>query len=277
MTALESFTTTVDCPDGTAIGLHSIGSGPDVVVVHGAMQTGLSHSDLAGLLSDGLRVHLMDRRGRGSSGGDPVHGSGDEVRDVRAVLDATGATRVFGVSSGAIIAARAALADARIRRLALFEPPLSIDGSVPLELTTRVDDAIARGDLPTAMALGMKVAEMGPAWMFRLPVPVLAAFSRARLRSPGMRSVASGLGADLAVVRDNADKIADFADLAAQTLLIDGTATRPYLRAAVAALAAAVPGARHVELAGQWHGVTSNTAEHGRPHLIAPVLAEFFA
>jgi hypothetical protein len=92
-----------------------------------------------------------------------------------------------------------------------------------------------------------------------------------------MTSMAAGLGTDLAVVRDNADRYGDFADITAQTLLIDGTATRPYLRAAVAALAAALPSARHVELPGQWHAVTSNAAEHGRPHLVAPLLAEFFA
>jgi pimeloyl-ACP methyl ester carboxylesterase len=273
---LELTASTVTSGDGTTLALHSTGSGPGVVVVHGAMQTGMSHSELACLLGDALRVHLMDRRGRGSSGGDPVHSADSEVHDLLAVLDATGATRVFGVSSGAIIAARAALASPRIQCVALFEPPLPIDGSVRLDLAALVDDAIARRDLPTAMALGMKVAEMGPAWMFGLPVPVLAAFSRGQLRSSRMVSLAAGLGADLAVVRDNADRQGEFAGITAQTLLIDGTATRPYLRAAVAALTHIIPSARHVELPGQRHSVTGNTADRGRPQLVAPVLAEFF-
>jgi pimeloyl-ACP methyl ester carboxylesterase len=270
-------TTTIVSEDGTAIGLHTIGSGPDVVFVHGAMQTGVSHSDLADLIGKGFRVHLMDRRGRGSSEGDPVHGLDVEVSDLRAVLRSTGAVRVFGVSSGAIIAARAALAEPRIQRLALFEPPLAIDGSIRLSLTTRFDEAIRGGDLPTAMALGMKMAQMGPAWMFGLPVPVLAAFSRRQLRSPAMQALAAGLGADLAVVRENADRYNDFANITALTLLIDGTATRPYLRTAVAALARVIPDARHVALPGQWHGVTANAADRGRPHLVAPVLGNFFA
>lgn len=265
--------------DGTSISVTTLGdSGEGVVVVHGAMQAGASQRDLADLLARrGFRVHLMDRRGRdGSSALEPDTTADDEAEDVRAVLDATGARRCIGISSGALLAARCALVHpGRLDRLVLFEPPLAIDGSIRIGDAHRVVAAVRDGRLATAMAVGMRTAEMGPPWMFRLPVPVLAAFSRAALRRPGIAELATGLTADFAVVERNADRLADFAALDVPTLLLDGTATRPYLRRAVAELARTIPGARHVELDGLSHSATQNRKEYGRPDAVAPVMADF--
>jgi pimeloyl-ACP methyl ester carboxylesterase len=247
------------------------------VLLHGAMQSSASQLDLARLLADRFRVHLVDRRGHGGSGSHRAAPyTAREVADLGAVLGATGATRVFGVSSGAIVAARAALTDARITALALFEPPLPIEGSLDLGLLARFDDLMATDDLPRAMGVAMKAAEMGPSWMFGLPVGVLAAASRRALRSPATVEAVRALPADFGIVRENADRVRDFAAIRAATLVISGTATRPYLRRASAELAAVVPGARHELLAGQWHGVTQNRADRGRPELVAPVLQQFF-
>jgi len=270
--------------DGTVLRVHSIGSGPGLVVVHGAMQSGTSQLELARLLAGTRTVHLLDRRGRGGSA--PATGTATEVADLRAVLVETGAHDVLGISSGAIIAARTALAGDQIRRLALFEPPLALGTSVRLDLLPRFDAALDAGDVPRAMALAMRLAEMGPPWVFRLPTALLAAASRRMLAADdratstdgraGLREPARALRADVAIVRENADRLEDFASIDVPTLLIDGTATRPYLRAAVAGLAAVIPGARHAELAGLTHSATQNRAERGRPDLVAPVLGEFF-
>ncbi|GAB3398231.1 alpha/beta hydrolase [Humibacter soli] len=269
---------TIRAADGTELAVHSVGTGPDLVIVHGAMQSGVSQRDLALLLADRFRVHLLDRRGRGDSGPLPTRPTqATAVSDLLTVLEVTGAQRVMGVSSGALISARASLESDRIARLALFEPPLSIDGSMNLRGADEVIAAVACGDIPRAAAIGMKVAEMGPAWMFRMPVPVLALASRGMLRSPDRRRMAEAMPDDFAIVMANADRVADFAAIRAETLLLDGTATRPYLRRAVAALAATIPGSRHVELAGQWHSATQNSDEYGHPELVAPVLSDFFA
>ncbi|MCK9877279.1 alpha/beta hydrolase [Frankia sp. Ag45/Mut15] len=268
----------VRAADGTPLGCRSLGAGPGLVVVHGAMQDGGSQADLAGLLAAGHRVHLVDRRGRGASGPYPrAAGTAVEVDDLRAVLAATGARCVLGVSSGAIIAARTALAHpGMIDRLALFEPPLSVDASMRLDLAPRLDAAVAAGDLATMMGLSLKIAQMGPPWLFGLPVGVLAALSRPMLRSAPRRAQAAALAVDFAVVRDNADRLAEFAAISGSVLLVDCAATRPYLRTAVAGLAAVIPGARRVTLAGHRHGVTQNRDERGRPDVIAPALLDFF-
>ena len=97
------------------------------------------------------------------------------------------------------------------------------------------------------------------------------------LRSPERRRMAEAMPDDFVIVTANADRAGDFAAIRASTLLIDGTATRPYLRRAVATLAATIPGAQHVELPGQWHSVTQNSDEYGHPQFVAPELATFLA
>jgi len=275
----------ITSPDGTALRVRSIGAGPGLVIVHGAMQSGTSQLELARLLANTRTVHLLDRRGRGGS--PPAPGTATEVDDLRTVLAQTGARDVLGISSGAIIAARTALVSDEVRRLALFEPPLAIGASVRLDLLPLFDAALDAGDVPRAMAIAMRLAEMGPPWMFRLPTALLAATSRRMLsaddRAPltdgraHVRELAHALRADFAIVRENADRLEEFAAIDVPTLLLDGTATRPYLRVAVAGLARVIPGARHVELVGLNHAATQDRAQRGRPDLLAPVLREFFA
>ena len=264
--------------DGTRIGYRSLGSGPGVLIVHGAMQSATSQRDLAILLSRSYRVHLIDRRGRGSSGPSPAAiTTAVEVSDVRAVLSATGTRRLLGISSGALIAARAVLADpATIERLALFEPPLSISGSMRLELIPPLNAAILRGDLATGAGIGMKISEMGPPWMFNLPLPVLSAVSRRMLVSDERRQLVRALPVDCQIVLENADQVMDFAAITGPTLLINGSGTRPYLRKAAAALAERIPGARRVELPRLSHAVTQNHDEFGHPEAVVPTLLDFF-
>lgn len=269
---------TVTSADGVPIGYRSLGRGPGVVIVHGAMQSADSQRDLAALLAADFRVHLVDRRGRGASGPSPAGAATDvEVGDLHAVLATTGARAVLGISSGALIAARTALTDPRcLDRLALFEPPLIVDGSLDLAPLARVEKAAGRQQWATVLALGMKIAEMGPPWMFRLPVPVLAAFSRRVQSTPDGLALARALPVDLAIVRENAEHLADFAGLRVPTLLLEGTDSRPYLRRAVAVLAATAPGAVRRELAGLTHAATQNRDAYGHPDAVAPALLDFF-
>lgn len=284
MILLNARTTAVD---GAALGFFSVGEGPGLVIIHGAMQSGVSQLELAHALAHAHTVHLLDRRGRGLSDTVPSNGTEQEVDDLLAVLAATGSHDVFGVSSGAIIAARAALASSDITRLALFEPPLSISGSVRLNLIPRFEAALNGGNPPRAMAMAMKIAQMGPSWMFGLPTPLLETVSRRMLAADDdkqlpegevhVRELVEALRSDLRIVSENNDHFADFAQLTAQTLLINGNRTRPYLRNAVAALAAIIPNAHHTELVGQNHAVTQNRSQWGHPELVAPPLLEFFA
>jgi hypothetical protein len=127
---------------------------------------------------------------------------------------------------------------------------------------------------------------MGPAFLRFVPRRLLRAVTGRMLRRddastpalgvPHLRELALALPADLRIVADNADRAGDFAGLRARTALLAGSATRPYLRTAVHALAAVIPGARSVVLPGTNHAATQNRDQYGRPERVAPAIAEFF-
>lgn len=201
---------------------------------------------------------------------------GLEVDDLQAVIEATDARRIVGVSSGALLGARLALRFPSLERLVMFEPPLSIDDSMRLARTADFDAALESGDLGRAMAVAMRISETGPPWMFGLPIPLLAVLARSML-TPQRRALALGLVADVAIVRANADRQADFAGIRTPTLVIDGTATRPYLRKAATAVSAVIPGARRASPAGLRHAATQNRGEYGSPDAMLPILQDFLA
>jgi pimeloyl-ACP methyl ester carboxylesterase len=275
--------------DGTDLGWISLGQGPGLVIVHGAMQSAHSQLELGQLLSQHFTVHLLDRRGRGRSGPYPQDGSRTqiEIDDLAAVLDATAATRVLGISSGALITLRAALQTRMIAKAAIFEPPLAVNGSIRLSLIDRFMRESDADDTANAMVTGMLAAEMGPTLFRRLPRPALRAMTNRMIArddaqdlppdDPHLRLLAQLLRIDLQIVAENADRLSDFAAINTPTLLIAGTKTPRYLQTAVSALAAIVPNAQRVELKSTNHSVTQNRDQFGKPEKIAPDIARFFA
>jgi pimeloyl-ACP methyl ester carboxylesterase len=126
----------VTSADGTRIGYRQLGKGPGVIALHGGMQAAQHLMRLAESLSEEFTVYLPDRRGRGLSGPhgngfSPGYGIKSECEDVAALLEASGARNIFGLSSGAIVALRSALTMPAIQKMALYEPPFSIDHSSP--------------------------------------------------------------------------------------------------------------------------------------------------
>ena len=113
--------------DGTRIAYETVGNGPALILVNGALSTRSSASELAGLLSGHFTVYSYDRRGRGDSADTKPYSVERETEDLAALVDAAGGSAyVYGKSSGACLAleAAAALGD-RIKRLALYEAPYS--------------------------------------------------------------------------------------------------------------------------------------------------------
>ncbi len=92
--------------------------------------TARDYRDLAQALSRQHTVPTPDRRGRATSPRpyDPAHEIARDVEDVDAVLTGTGADRVFGLSSGAVIALEAARTLTRVTRAAVYEPPFFREG-----------------------------------------------------------------------------------------------------------------------------------------------------
>jgi hypothetical protein len=59
-------------------------------------------------------------------------------------------------------------------------------------------------------------------------------------------------------------------------LLLGGSNSPAYLKAAVDALERVLPHASRVEFSGLGHGATGNTDSGGKPELVARALSQFF-
>jgi pimeloyl-ACP methyl ester carboxylesterase len=259
---------TTESRDGTTITFDRAGDGPPVVLVGGAFQHRWidgKAARLAELLSPQFTVFHYDRRGRGDSGDTSPYAVEREVEDLAAVVaEAGGAAAVFGMSSGGSLALHAAATGVAMTKLALYEPPFTVDGSrprLPEDLGTRLDELVASGRRGDAVALFLTQAVGVPAdgvgQMRAAPV------------WPALERVAHTLGYDMRVMGDGAVPSELIGSLTVPALVIDGDASPAWAREAVRAVAEALPGGERRSLAGQTHDVD--------PELLAPVLARFFA
>jgi pimeloyl-ACP methyl ester carboxylesterase len=279
-------THSVTSEDGTAIGYRQLGRGPGLVVLHGAMESAQSHMQLAEALADTFTVYLPDRRGRGLSGPSRADDSlATHVADMDAVLSETGAHHVFGVSSGAIIWLQAALTLPAIHKAAIFEPPLVVDGSAPTDFVARYDEEIAQGRVAAALVTGMKGAHMGPAIFNVIPRSVLTRLTtmmmaaedkRAMADDVTMRMLAPTLHGDFQLVVETDGVLDRFKAIQADVLLLGGSKSPAYLKAALDALEKALPDARRIEFAGLNHGGSGNRNRGGKPLVVAKALRDFF-
>lgn len=180
--------------DGTTIGYREYGNGPGLILLHGGMKAAQHLSRLARALGEDFRVYVPDRRGRGMSG--PYGGDFGvlrEVEDLQALIAATDARFIFGHSTGALVTLRTALMTAAVHRIALYEPPLLINDSVPMSWVARFDREMAAGRHVAATITALKGVEVDPV-LAHLPrfvlTPVLSVGMRLERRRPGEVAVA---------------------------------------------------------------------------------------
>jgi pimeloyl-ACP methyl ester carboxylesterase len=266
--------------DGTVYGYRRTGRGPALIALHGGMQSGRSFSRLATLLSDQFTVYLPDRRGRGLSGpGVSPYGMDREVEDLAALMAETGSTRIFGLSSGALITLYAAVVAPTLAKVALYEPPVSLAHSVPMGWLERFDREIAAGDLAAALVTALQGTETDPRDIRAMPRDRLEVFIGEGLRGDGpeavaLREIVPTMHQDAQLVMEAADNMEPFASLTAHVLLLGGDRSPDYLRGSLDDLEKVVPRCRRIELPGCDHIAA---ADGGRPELVAPELRRFFA
>jgi pimeloyl-ACP methyl ester carboxylesterase len=253
----------VQSSDGTAIVFERFGDGPPVILVGGALTSGLRSFpplvQLAALLSSKFTVYTYDRRGRGDSGDTAPYAIDGEVEDLGALIaEAGGSAAVYGLSSGAVLAVEAAARGAAVTKLVLFEPPLPT-GEVDPDAAA-LDELIAtdrRGD-----ALELFLTGVG------LPPEAIAGMRQAP-EWPGLEAMAHTILYDGTITEDRALWTERAPSLSVPTLVLDSEASSEYLRDAAQAATAALPEARSHTLKGEFHDVP--------PETLAPVLTEFFA
>jgi pimeloyl-ACP methyl ester carboxylesterase len=261
-------TSYVTSADGTRIAYETIGHGPALIHVDGAMcyrELGPAR-DLAAALADTYTVHLYDRRGRGETTSTGPWSEDAEIQDLDALLQAAGGTAyLFGCSSGAVLAADAANRLAGFTRVGLYEPPFIVDGTHeprPDTYIPETDALIAAGNRSGALKKFMKSVG-APAIMLTV-MPMLPFWKK-------LKAVAPTLTNDLRILGDTGRGVPldpqRWAGATAPTLVMDGGKSPQYMRNAAKALADALPKAEYRTLPGQTHMF--------KAAVLAPVLKDF--
>jgi pimeloyl-ACP methyl ester carboxylesterase len=280
--SVTPYTTGSVTSDGTTIGYRQIGSGPGIILLHGGMNASQHYMRLAAALSDTFTVYVPDRRGRGLSG---PHGDqysiAKECEDVDALLDKTGAHFVFGHSSGGLIAIQAALTLPSIRKVAVYEPPLSLYGSVPMSWVPRYERELDEGKVASALITVVKGLELSrvfafiPRWLL-LPLITLTLRSDKQALKPGdvsMEALIPTLLFDQQLVKEMDNSLESFKAMHAEVFLLGGDKSPAYLRNALDALSKTLPHVERVEYPGLNHDAPNDTA----PERISKELRAFFS
>ncbi|MET3423422.1 pimeloyl-ACP methyl ester carboxylesterase [Actinoplanes tereljensis] len=252
------------------IGYATVGSGPALILVDGAMSyrdNGPS-AGFAAELAGSFTVYSYDRRGRGESGDTLPWSVEREIEDLAAVLAVAGGSAVvFGTSSGAVLAADAANRLPGLTRLALYEPPFIVDGSrEPREATFTGDTEalIARGDRSGAVKKFM--VHVGVPKFFVHLMPLMPAWKK-------LLGVAHTLPYDLRILGETGRGVpldaGRWSAVGAPALVMDGGKSPRYMRHGAKAFSEALPAAEYRTLPGQTHIV--------KAAVIAPVVKEFLA
>jgi pimeloyl-ACP methyl ester carboxylesterase len=252
----------VTSADGTTVSYDTYGSGPPLVLVHGAFSTHVTNWEFVKPhLERRFTVYAIARRGRGETDPTTEHRLEDEAGDAAAVIRAAGEpVSLLGHSYGAHTAlAAAALAPGAVRKLVLYEP------GWPSIFT------------PEAMAALEALARSGDwdgfAWSFfrnclQVPEQELQQVRESDLWAPILDDAPATLGDVRALSRYDFSP-ERFRDITCPTLLQIGTESPRHLYA-TDALAAALPDVRIGELQGQAHeGMTT------APELYAEAVMRF--
>jgi len=224
---------------------------PLVVVLHATLSTGRQLAPLVRELAvrGDLRVVAPDRAGSGERRLDPPRAVdvAEQVADLVTLLDAEGVERavLLGHSYGGVVAIEAAarLPD-RVAAVVAFEPPY---GPLADERTRRafslvaraVADAGAAGGPPAAARAFMRGVAGRGAW------DAMPERTRSFLEGEG-----GGAVADAAMAGLDPEGLAG---IACPVTILTGSASEPFYAPLADSLAARIPRARRIELAGLRH------------------------
>ena len=253
----------VTSKDGTRLYYETLGQGPPLVLVWGAM--GALDSPFTKAMREELArsftVYDYDRRGRGRSGDEKPFSVQKEIDDLRAVCEAAGGSPfVWATSSGAALALEAAAAGVPMRMLAAHEPPYMVGehmAAFDKDYERNVTRLVEEGKRGAAVAYFMRTVGV-PApmvWVMRL----MPFWKKAE-------AVAHTLPYDAAAMSGFTPPEKRLRDVRVPTVVLVGTSTPAALKAAAEEVARLVPGARKVELPRQNHGV--------KPAALRPVLVD---
>jgi pimeloyl-ACP methyl ester carboxylesterase len=230
--------------DGARICFLTTGSGPPIIVLPGVLSTAEDYALFAATLGQRYTVHTVQRRGRGGSDPQGEHYSmTTECDDLAAVREATGSEMLVGHSYGGLIALEAVRTGQPFAKVAVYEPGVSVGGSISTAWMPAYRRSLAAGEPLDAFALfsvgsGPRRARSLPVWAMKLLLPL---FIKAEERSAIFALLAENLREHEVVGRLDSS-YAGYDEIKASVLLMFGEKSDlDWVAPAVRALAAAIP------------------------------------
>jgi pimeloyl-ACP methyl ester carboxylesterase len=189
-----------------------------------------------------------------------------EIADIEALIDeAGGSASLYGISSGAALAMEAAIAlPNKVRKLALYEPPYNDDESAKQawrNYVTQLRELLDGGGKGEAVGLFMMLVGASPADVEGVKQTPMWPLFESIGHTLAYDHIAD-LGEDASVPAERAARVR------VPTLLMNGSASFPFMHTTAVKLTKAIPNVQHRVLEGQTHEVSAEA--------LAPVLIEFF-
>jgi pimeloyl-ACP methyl ester carboxylesterase len=258
---------TVTSKDGTTIAFDQYGAGRAVILVDGALcyRAHWGQGSLAEKLAPHFTVYTYDRRGRGESSDTQPYAVDREIEDLDALIEqAGGSVNLYGLSSGAVLALKAAakLGSTKILNLALNEPPFNSDDPQARQefehYSQQVANLLESGKGGDAVAL----------FMGDMMSPDMLENLRQSPEWPLLEAIAPTLAYDNQVMGDGAVPVTAAKAATIPTLVLVGSSSPDFKHEAVDALSQAVPHAQRKTLELQTQDFAPETA--------ASALIDFF-
>lgn len=224
------------------------GSGPTLLVVHPGGQDASSWDAVARLLTPHFRVVRVRRRIYLPGAALAAHSMATEAADILAIAALLAPPIVLvGHSSGAVAALEAALlAPTCFAGMILYEPPLPTTTPIAGPAGPRARAALDAGDPVEAIRIHLRD-------IVQLPSHIIDAFCNNPLARPVLVATAAPQLADTDAIDALGLGITRYRALSLPTTLIEGDRSPAHLRQRLADLAATLPSATIVTLAGQGH------------------------
>ncbi|OQP65879.1 alpha/beta hydrolase [Niastella vici] len=268
---------TVISKDGTIVSFLSVGKGNGVIVLPGVLSMASDYAAFASALADNFAVYTLERRGRGRSGpqGDG-YGIQKEIDDVLALQRETGASFLVGHSYGGLVALEVARNNSAFTKIAVYEPGVSIDGSMPVYwmqgyekklAENRNLDALVEFTLADAPARLAKI----PAWLMKLMLRLFF------VRYPDSKQMLGLLQQNLCEWREIArldGHYIDYREISAAVLLLyGGRSDSRAVDLVIERLPAVIPSCETMVFPKLDHFGIERTA----PREVAKVIGDFFS